>query len=55
MTKWEYKEFPLEKSNYLSMIKDLNKLGTDEWELILFRDVKRQDGKLTGLFKRVKP
>ncbi len=55
MTKWEYDEIPVEKHPYTKTIKELNDLGDKGWELILFKDVVRPDGKITGLFKRVKP
>ena len=55
MIEWEYAMIPVRRPDpYPQTVADLNDLGEQGWELCQLKDDVRKDGKITGIFKRVK-
>ncbi len=55
MIEWEYAMMPVRRPDpYTQTVADLNDLGEQGWELCQLKDDVRKDGKITGIFKRVK-
>lgn len=55
MTEFEYTMEKIRRKNWKQALADLKPLGEDGWELCHLDNEQDTEGKVTGIFKRVKP
>jgi hypothetical protein len=55
MTEFEYKMEKIRRDNWKQALADLKPLGESGWELCHLDNKKDTKGKVTGIFKKVKP